>query len=143
MGAEGKSEELPVVLVIEDEEPLQDILKDYLTEGGFGFTLSRSADEALTLLSSGVVRYKALITDIHLEGPADGWEVAKRARELDPSFPVIYMTGAAGHEWPSRGVPNSILLQKPFAPVQLLTALGQLLNVGSPMGPRSGTNPEP
>jgi hypothetical protein len=33
------------------------------------------------------------------------------------------MTGAAGDEWPSKGVPNSILLAKPFAPAQLLTAL--------------------
>ena len=32
------------------------------------------------------------------------------------------MTGAAGGEWASRGVPNSILLEKPFAPVQVVTA---------------------
>jgi hypothetical protein len=25
-----------------------------------------------------------------------GWEVAKQAREIDPEFPIVYMTGAAG-----------------------------------------------
>jgi hypothetical protein len=49
-------------------------------------------------------------------------------RKINPAFPVIYMTGAAADEWPSMGVPNSILLQKPFAPPQLVTAVSHLLN---------------
>lgn len=32
----------------------------------------------------------------------------------------------------SHGVPNSIPLQKPFAPAQLVTAVSQLLNAGGP-----------
>ena len=54
---------------------------------------------------------------------------------LDPTFPIIYMTGAAAAEWPSKGVPNSILLNKPFALAQLVTAVSQLLNAGSPIAP--------
>lgn len=61
-----------------------------------------------------------------------GWEVAKQAREIDPEFPIVYMTGAAAHDWASHGVPNSILLVTPFAPAQLVTAVSQLLNVGNP-----------
>lgn len=38
------------------------------------------------------------------------------------------MTGAAANDWGSQGVPNSILLQKPFAPAQLVTAVSKLLN---------------
>ena len=53
-------------------------------------------------------------------------------READPTFPVIYMTGAAADQWASQGVPGSILLEKPFAPAQLITAISQLLYVGSP-----------
>jgi hypothetical protein len=45
---------------------------------------------------------------------------------------VIYMTGAAADQWPVQGVPNSILLAKPFAPAQLVTAISQLLNTGGP-----------
>jgi CheY-like chemotaxis protein len=62
----------------------------------------------------------------------DGWEVAKHARELDPEFPVIYMSGDSASDWGSKGVPNSIMLSKPFAPAQLLTAVSQLLNSGTP-----------
>jgi DNA-binding response OmpR family regulator len=62
----------------------------------------------------------------------DGWEVAKRAREIDPEFPIVYMTGARADEYSSRGVPNSVLLTKPFAAGQLVTAVSQLLNAGTP-----------
>jgi len=44
-------------------------------------------------------------------------------------------TGAAGSEWASQGVPNSILLTKPFAPAQLITAVSQLLNAAAPPAP--------
>jgi DNA-binding response OmpR family regulator len=67
-----------------------------------------------------------------LRGRLDGWEVAKRAREVNPALPIIYMTGAAADQWPANGVPNSILLTKPFAPAQLVTALSNLLNTGTP-----------
>ena len=57
---------------------------------------------------------------------------SSEARKRDhPQFPVVYMTGDSAAEWDSIGVPNSILLTKPFAPAQLVTALSQLLNGGS------------
>jgi hypothetical protein len=34
-------------------------------------------------------------------------------------------------EWASKGVPNSIMLEKPFAPAQLVTAVANLLNSGT------------
>ena len=73
-----------------------------------------------------------LVADINLLGMLDGWEVAKQAREIDPEFPIIYMTGASADKYASHGVPNSILLTKPFAPAQLVTAVSQLLNSGTP-----------
>jgi hypothetical protein len=65
-----------------------------------------------------------------LGGTINRWEIARAAREIDPGFPIVYMTGAAAEEWPSQGVPKSILLHKPFAPAQLVTAVSQILNAG-------------
>ncbi len=80
-----------------------------------------------------MVKYSALVKDINLNGSMLGWEVASFARQIDPTLPVIYMTAAAADDWASKGVPNSILLKKPFAPAQLVTAVSQLLNAGTPM----------
>ena len=124
--------ELLTILVVEDEYPLQGIVEDILIDGGFGADILSSAEEALTLFGSGTKSYKALVADVNLKGRLNGWEIARRIREIDPAFPIVYMTGAAADQWPSQGVPNSILLQKPFAPAQLVTAVSQLLNAGNP-----------
>jgi DNA-binding response OmpR family regulator len=130
--AEGELESVPVVLVVEDEEPLQEIVHDALKESGFDLTTVASGREAVAMIESGVVKYSALVADINLKGPMKGWEIARLVRQIDPAFPVIYMTGVAADDWPSKGVPNSILLKKPFAPAQLVTAVSQLLNIGGP-----------
>jgi hypothetical protein len=57
--------------------------------------------------------------------------VARRT-EIDPNFPIVYMSGKEPEDWASKGVPNSIMLAKPFAPAQLVTAVSQLLNAGIP-----------
>jgi DNA-binding response OmpR family regulator len=91
-----------------------------------------SGENAIDLLEVRKVNYRAVVTDINLgRDKRDGWDVARRAREIDAEFPVVYMTGASADDWASKGVPNSILLTKPFAPAQLLTAVSQLLNGSS------------
>ena len=123
---------LPVILVVEDEETLQQIVHEGLKDGGFDVTTVASGEQAVAMIESGVVKYSALVTDVNLKGPMKGWDLARLVRQIDPAFPIVYMTGAAADEWASEGVPNSILLTKPFAPAQLVTAVSQLLNTGSP-----------
>jgi CheY-like chemotaxis protein len=117
-----------VILVVEDETLIQDLVHEALAEGGFETESATSGEEAIALLQQGSTKYRALVTDVHLKGALTGWDVAKRARELNPEIPVIYMTGAAADQWPSNGVPKSVLLNKPFAPAQIVTAVSQLLN---------------
>ena len=124
--------ELPIVMIVENDLAIQALVDEALIEAGFETALAASAEEAVTLLKGKVANYKALVTDINLKGLMNGWEVAKAARVIDPAFPIVYMTGAAAGDWASHGVPNSILLEKPFAPAQLMTAVSQLMNMGSP-----------
>jgi DNA-binding response OmpR family regulator len=72
-------------------------------------------------------------------GRLDGWRVARAAREVDPAFPIVYITGAVPEEWPVHGVPNSVLLKKPFAPEQLVAALSQLID--TPAQPSASVQP--
>src|SRR5579872_4613541 len=123
----GTVSELPSIIVIEDEYFLQADLEKVLTDAGFDTDIVSSGEEALTLLMSGTRHPKLLVTDVKLAGRLSGWEVAKRIREKDPSFPIIYVT-AYSSDWAANGVPNSIIIPKPFAPAQLVTAISNLLN---------------
>jgi DNA-binding response OmpR family regulator len=108
------------------------MIEDALRDAGFECSIVSSGEEALTLFSGHKDSYRALVTDINLRGSVDGWEVARRIRESAPGIPVVYMTGASADQWTAHGVPHSILLNKPFAPAQLVTAVAQLLNAGAP-----------
>ena len=124
-------QDLPIILVVEDDQLIQTFIEDALGDGGFESAITASGEEAVTLLKGHKGKYRALVTDINLRGKMDGWEVAQHAREIDPEFPVVYTSGTAAADWASKGVPNSIMLSKPFAPAQLLTAVSNFLNNGA------------
>ena len=124
-------EDAIAVLVVEDDHVIQTIIEEALSEGGFETVVTGSGEEAVTLLGGDKV-FRAVITDINLTGQLDGWDVARTAREAEPTMPVIYMTGTHGEDWASKGVPNSVLLNKPFAPAQIVTALANLITQASP-----------
>jgi DNA-binding response OmpR family regulator len=122
---------LPLILVIEDEYFLQADVEKVLTEAGFETTIVSSGEEALTLLMGESKHPDALVTDVRLAGRLSGWDVARRVREKDPAFPVVYVT-AYDQDWSAHGVPNSIVIPKPFAAAQLVTAVSTLLNNSKP-----------
>jgi DNA-binding NtrC family response regulator len=119
------------LLLVEDDAAIQEMLIETLEEGGFTIRVATSAEQAIGMLDAEGTNFSALITDVNLPGKLNGWNVAKRAREINEELPVIYITGGAAHDWASNGVPKSILLVKPFAPPQVVTAVAQLLNASS------------
>ena len=126
----GLVENDPSILVVDDDAGIRDVVVEGLQEGGFAAKVASTGEEAIGLLNGGNI--KALIVDVGFGSDhVKGWAVARRARAFNPSLPVIYITGGSSDDWSVEGVPNSVLLSKPFAPVQLLTAIAQLLNVRS------------
>jgi CheY-like chemotaxis protein len=123
-----------LILVVEDDEIIRETVQIALTDGGYDVVLASTGDEAMAKLDGTGTDLRALVTDVDLPpGHLTGWDVARHAREITPELPVLYMTGASGGEWASKGVPRSVLLAKPFAPAQLVTAVSQLLNATTSM----------
>ncbi len=117
-----------VLLLVEDDAPVRELLGAELAEAGYEIVGVGDGAQALAELDADATRFCAVITDIKLgEGP-DGWDIGRRARELVSDMPIIYMSGDSTHEWSSKGVPNSVVIAKPFAPAQLVTAVSMLIN---------------
>jgi CheY-like chemotaxis protein len=116
-----------VLLLVEDEPLILMAAQEALEAGGFTVVPAASGTEALVVLNSRHTEIAGVITDVRLGSGPDGWEVSRHARELKPDFPVIYVTGDSAADWPVNGVPNSILLQKPYAAAQILTAISSVL----------------
>jgi DNA-binding NtrC family response regulator len=116
--------EPPSILIVEDEYPLQGVLETALADAGFASDILASGEEAMTVFIARGKHHKALVTDVYLCGKLNGWDLARRMREKDPDLPVVYITGSAGAGlWTSQGMPNSVLLEKPFHPERLVAAL--------------------
>lgn len=119
------------VLVVEDEPLVAMALDDILSEAGFVVVLASNAALAITALEAECESIDAVVTDIRMPGALSGWHVGKRARELKADMPVIYCSGDKAADWSLEGVPNSIMLRKPFAMSQLVTAVIELTHESS------------
>ena len=116
------------LFLVEDDALIRELLEASLTDAGFEVVEVSCGTKALAEFNADAARFRAVITDIRLGPGPDGWAVARRARELVPTMPVVYMSGDSSPEWSSKGVPNSLMVAKPFAPAQIITAVSTLLN---------------
>jgi CheY-like chemotaxis protein len=114
------------VLVVEDELLIQDLLQLALEDAGYEVTAARSGAEAVRLLEASASRFSALVTDINLGPSPDGWRVAQRGRELNERLAVVYISGDSAHRWSCHGVSESVMIAKPFSPLQIVAALSGL-----------------
>jgi DNA-binding response OmpR family regulator len=120
---------MPLILLVEDEFLIRDMVAEALQEAGFATLVASDGHEAIKIFEEHREEIRGLVTDINLNDGSDGWELARTARERASDLPVVYVSGASGHEWASQGVPNSLLIAKPFAPAQIVVAISSLLVV--------------
>ena len=84
-------------------------------------------------VSAGVDRltaepYDFMLTDIKMPGQ-DGFEMIKRAKELQPDMPVLLMTGFLTADIMSTGIRAGadICIAKPFTPEELMEAVRRII----------------
>src|SRR5438128_7307175 len=124
-------DEVPPILVVEDEPLVRLTIVEALQEGGYTVLEAadgRSAIEQIDQQES----LRGLVTDIRMGPGPSGWDVAHHARERFSSLAIVYVTGDSGAEWSATGVPQSTVLQKPFASAELVTAVANLLVAQQP-----------
>ena len=116
-----------MILLVEDDVRIGDVLKPLLEDEGYEVKLARKGDDALNIIAEHYSRLSALITDIRLGSHHSGWQVAKNVRTHRPDLPVLYISADSAHDHAHMGVPDSIMLQKPFGPSKLLKAIDSVL----------------
>jgi DNA-binding response OmpR family regulator len=124
-----------VILIAEHESLISLGLQQALEGSGYTVCAVRDGVDAMPEISRPSRDIAGLITDVNMGCGPSGWEVARYAREVFPGLPVVYMSGASLSAHTSRGVPDSIMIQKPFAYAQMLTAISTLL--GQPAAARA------
>ncbi len=106
-------------MIVEDRKEMRDFLSLSLQRGGYDTEGFSSAEEALRNLRSK--RYLLLLTDLLLPG-IDGYELMKKAKEIDPHIPVIIITAFGTVEKAVQAIKDGAFdfLTKPVDPEHLL-----------------------
>lgn len=118
----------PTLLYVKDETLIAMALVETIEDAGYSVLHASTGPQAIAILEERRGALSALVTDIRLPGGLTGWEIARRARELNGTIAVVYVTGDSAADWSSHGVPKSFVVQKPFAEAQVLAAITTLLN---------------
>lgn len=106
------------ILIIEDEESIGDLEKDYLELSGFEVDLENRGDTGLTAALTG--DYDLVVLDLMLPG-MDGFEVCKRIRE-DKNIPILMVSAKKDDIDKIRGLGLGAddYMTKPFSPSELV-----------------------
>lgn len=106
------------ILIVEDEEAIADLEKDYLELSDFEVTIENTGDKGLeTALSEN---FDLVILDLMLPG-VDGFEVCRRIRE-EKNIPIIMVSAKKDDIDKIRGLGLGAddYMTKPFSPSELV-----------------------
>lgn len=106
------------ILIIEDEQAIAELEKDYLELSGFEVTIENSGDTGLEKALSG--DYKLIILDLMLP-KVDGFEICKKVRQ-EKNIPVIMVSAKKDDIDKIRGLGLGAddYMTKPFSPSELV-----------------------
>lgn len=106
------------ILIIEDEEAIADLEKDYLELSGFEVKIRNRGDEGLQMAMAE--EFDLIVLDLMLPG-MDGFEICKKIRE-EKNIPIIMVSAKKDDIDKIRGLGLGAddYMTKPFSPSELV-----------------------
>jgi PAS domain S-box-containing protein len=117
------------ILVVEDEAAVSGLVEAVLRREGYRIVVAANGVEALALVERMNLKPDLLLTDVIMP-KMGGPELAGRLNEKLPNMKVLYSSGYTNNALIDRGAlaEGVELIQKPFAPRDLVKRLQSVLN---------------
>ncbi len=114
------------VLLVEDDEDNRELMGEVLQDAGYEVVLADSGAAGLRTLAEHSI--DVVVTDVGMPGMG-GLEVARAAKEIAPTVPVVVVTGYADREdiASARGREVDAVLVKPVDPEALTSVVEQMV----------------
>lgn len=118
-----------LILIVDDDEPVRDMISAVLTEHGYRTLTAASGIEAISIFISHHGRIDAVFTDIRMP-LMDGVGLCQQLKKLRPD--VCILAGSGQYDPAKREELHALrvrcVLAKPFSAGSLLLALGEMLH---------------
>jgi CheY-like chemotaxis protein len=114
------------VLLVEDDDDNRELMAEVLASSGFEVVSASSGQDGLKMLAERSV--DAVVTDVGMPGMG-GLEMARAAKAIAPSVPVVIVTGWAERDdiTRARGHEVDAVLIKPVDPDALTETVSEVL----------------
>ena len=113
------------ILVVDDDDRIRELVKEYLNENGFTVSTANSAEEAKIRLN--YFKFNLLILDVMMPGQ-NGFELTKEIKK-NSNIPIILLTAKGEVENRIEGLELGAddYLGKPFEPKELLLRINNII----------------
>ncbi len=113
------------ILVVDDDDRIRELVKEYLNDNGFIVSIGNSAEEAKIKLS--YFKFDLIVLDVMMPGQ-DGFELTKEIKK-NSNLPIILLTAKGEVENRIQGLEIGAddYLSKPFEPKELLLRIKNIL----------------
>ena len=126
------------ILIVDDDDRIRDLLKDYLTENTYIVSTAENADQAKERLK--FIKFDIIILDVMMPGQ-NGYELTQEIKKKI-KVPIILLTAKGEVENRIKGLELGAddYLGKPFEPKELLLRINNILNKRSKIDLKSKHN---
>jgi len=114
------------ILVVDDDNRIRDLLKDYLSENNYIVSTAENADQAKRRLE--YLKFDIIILDVMMPGQ-NGYELTKEIKKVI-KVPIILLTAKGEVENRIKGLELGAddYIGKPFEPKELLLRIKNIIN---------------
>ena len=114
------------ILVVDDDDRIRSLVKQYLNENNFLVTTANSAESAVKKVS--IIKFDLIILDIMMPGK-NGLEFTRENKEkIDTPIILLTAKGEAAERIEGLEIGADDYLPKPFEPKELVLRIKNILN---------------
>ena len=123
------------ILIVDDDDKIRNLLKEYLTENNYIVSTAENADQAKERLQ--YLRFDIIILDVMMPGQ-DGYELTKEIKK-QIKVPIILLTAKGEVENRIKGLELGAddYLSKPFEPKELILRIKNIINKNTKIDKKS------
>ena len=114
------------ILVVDDDEGIRDLVKQYLGKNGYLITTSKSAEDALEKVK--IIKFDLIVLDIMMSGKTGLEFTFENKGKIDTPIILLTAKGEPSDRVEGLEIGADDYLPKPFEPKELILRINNILN---------------